>query len=444
MKTRWPELLFLCLCFAMCAALSLGITFFGPAQARANERLAAAPALKNADGTLNADFLSDVSGWLSDRFFLRQELITAHNALGAALGGGAENDVVAGADGWLYYAPTLDDYTGAGAMGESELAAAARNVALMREYCDGRGLRFLFVPVPNKNSLYDAAMPSCGVKAETHDAQRLLALLAAEGVPCADLFTAFRAQPETLYFAHDSHWTSRGAALAADEINRCLGRSSAYFSGDFSETAPHAGDLFEMRYPAASDGETDRVYGGALRYERAGTDTRPDAITISTASGGTGGLLMFRDSFGNSLYPYLADSFASARFSRATAYDLTLAEKLGADCVVVELVERNLRYLLRYTPLMPAPARAPTDGGTPRGEAALTSGAGPEGFTVWQGTLPPEYAGARVFLRCADAAYEAFTGGDGRFSACLPDGETPDLVVARADGADSLFSAIIP
>ena len=217
--------------------------FSGPVQARANEHLSAPPALKTADG-LNRRVLNDVSDYVSDHFFLRRELITAHNRLLSALGGGTANDVIAGADGWLYYAPTLDDYTGLGAFSDAELQSAARNLYLMQEYCDAHGLSFLFVPTPNKNSLYDAAMPSFGAKAEVHSAERLLRLLEASGVHTADLFSAFRGQKDILYFAHDSHWTSRGAALAADEINRALGRQSAYFAADFTESVPHTGDLF--------------------------------------------------------------------------------------------------------------------------------------------------------------------------------------------------------
>ena len=448
MKDKKIDLLFLCLCAALCLVLSLGTALFGPSEARANEILAGAPRLRGADG-LNTGFLSDVSDWLSDRFFLRQELVTVHNRALSALGGGAANDVIAGADGWLYYAPTLDDYTGVGSMSGAELTAAARNLSLMREYCAQRGADFLFVPVPNKNSLYDAAMPSFGAKASEHDAERLLRLLETQGVKGADLFSAFRAQPETLYFAHDSHWNARGAAFAADEIDRALGRESGYFAADFSGRTAHAGDLFEMRYPAAADGETDFVYGGTLTYAREGSDTRPDAITISTSGGGgSGDLLMFRDSFGNSLYPYLADSFATARFSRATAYDLTLTEKLDADCVVVELVERNLRYLLRYTPVMPAPAREdPSSGAADGGEAALTvssSGSAPEGCSLWRGTLPGETAGARILICCGGAAREAFTDGAGGFSAWIPDGETPASVVALTDGGAVRFRALLP
>ena len=161
MQTKRYDLFFVCVCLALCAVLWLGMLIAGPAQARANEVLTAKPVLRSAEGW-NARYLSDLADYVADRFFLRQTLVTAHNRLLTALGGGEAAGVIAGRDGWLYYAATLDDYTGADALSDAELAAAARNLALMQEYCNARGVRFLFVPTPNKNSLYDAAMPSYG------------------------------------------------------------------------------------------------------------------------------------------------------------------------------------------------------------------------------------------------------------------------------------------
>ena len=274
-----------------------------------------------------------------------------------------------------------------------------------------------------------------------------MALLDDAGVSRLDLFSAFRAQEETLYFRHDSHWNAKGAALAADEINRALGRQSAYVTADFSGTEAHAGDLFEMRYPAQTDPETDCVYGGTLRFTREGSDTRPDSITINTAGGGAGNLLMFRDSFGNSLYPYLADSFAAARFSRATAYNLTLAEKLDADCVVIELVERNLRYLLQFTPVMPAPERELAAPEFVSGTVSLSvcgTAAALKGYTAYCGTLPQAADGASVWLLCGDTAYEAFTGGDGSFTAYLPEDRAPESVAARIGDKLCAYHSVNP
>ena len=443
-KKSSSSLVFALVCLLLCAALSLGLVFFGPAEAGANQRLAQKPKLSTKSG-VNWAYLSDLARYVGERFWLRQELISLRNSLVSLTGSSPVEDVLLGSEGWLYYAPTLGDYTGSKPMTEAELAACAWNLELMGAYCRDRGMDFLFVPVPNKNSLYPEHMPAAYPQAETHDAERLLALLRERQSPTdtADLFTVFRAEAETLYYAHDSHWTQRGAALGADAILAALGRSSTYFADDFPARAQHDGDLYEMLCPAWQDLEHGPVYGGGLSYTREGTDTKPDAITINTSGGREGSLLCWRDSFGNDLYPYLADAFASARFSRSTTYDLTLAESLGADTVVIELVERNLRGLITNVPKMPALCL----GGriVPQAETgetvALTLGkAGElEGHRLISGSVGPETG--RVYLVCGGLVYGAFRQADGGFAAWLPEGETPERVLYELDG--TLYGAAV-
>jgi len=416
-----------------CAVFSLGMLLFGPSAAGANERLAGSPRLME-NGRWNSGFLSELSDYISDRFYLRQEMITARNRTYAILNSSTVEDVILGKEGWLYYAPTLKDYCGTDRLSGAELAGAARNLGLMREYCESIGADFLFVPAPNKNSLYAEYM-SGYTAAETNDVQLLFERLKEQGTGFADLYSAFREQEEILYFAHDSHWNSRGAALAADVINASLGRTSAYYSAPFPTVASHGGDLYEMLYPAADDPETDPVYGSQLAYARQGSDTRPDSITIRTSGGKNGVLLAFRDSFGNSLYPYLADSFAETRFSRMTAYDLTLAEEMGADCVVVELVERNLPYLLQNVPVMPAPARPDPGREKSAGDLILTrevAGKAPAGCVLLSGRLPESSEGP-VYISDGSRAFEAFLLADGGFAAYLPEDMQPCSVAAGAE-----------
>lgn len=418
---------------ALCLTMGAGVLLFGPAPAGANEILSGPPALTDAAGRWNMEFLPDAADWFADHFFPRQTLISLHNALEAELfNTSGAPDVLLGRNGWLYYGQTVNDYTGLEPMTERELYSAARNLALMEEYCRSRGQAFLFVTAPNKNSLYPQRMPALGAAAQTRNVERLFALLDRMNVSYLDLYAAFDAQEETLYFAHDSHWNEKGAALAADAINAALGRESAYYAGDFSGRAPHSGDLFEMLYPAFPDDETAPVYGGELNFTYAGSATRPDSVTLRTESGGNGTLLCFRDSFGNLLYPYLADSFAAARFSRATSYDLT-AE---AENVVIELVERNLRYLIANAPVMPAPRRQvtlPGESGTVRDVSTETMG-NLEGMIRLRGTLPetPD-TGSPVYVCCGGQVYEAFCMEDNGFAAIVPDG-TPEGVLFQTEG----------
>ncbi len=97
----------------------------------------------------------------------------------------------------------------------------------------------------------------------------------------------------------------------------------------------------------------------------------------------------------------------------------------------MELVERNLRYLLTYTPKMPAPLRDLSGGDETDGavDLARSRESGPEGCAGYTGVLDP--AAGRAYLLCAGGCYEAFRLLDGGFSAWLPEGEIPERVLYR-------------
>lgn len=417
MKKKLPAILFVAVFFIICVVPTIGFFIFGPANAGANERLAAKPSLTERDGSLNTEFLSDLSDYFAGRFFLRQEMITANNGVTALLASSAEEDVILGKNGWLYYADTLGDYTGTEYLSGHDGFAAYKNLSLMQQHCEAAGVDFLFTLAPNKNSLYYENMPDYGGREYWRQAQRLYAGCEVYGVNYLDLFKVFENEDEVLYFAHDSHWNSKGAALAADAILAAFGKESNYFGGDFSKETAHAGDLFEMLYPAGTDKETDPVYLPAVELEYEGSGVRPDSINIVAHGSGEGGLLAYRDSFGNNLYPYLADSFETARFSRATTYDLTDLE--GVDCVLIELVERNIDYLITNIPVMPAPAVTaakcePVEAEYEREEVKNA----PEGCVLVRGTL--DIKAENVYILCEGAAYSAFLLQGGRFAAYIP------------------------
>lgn len=402
--------------------LSAGITVNGPSFAGANERLSAEPSLFENE-TLNDHFLADSAAWVNDHFFLRQELISINNLLNATVFQTSEKDsVILGSNGWLYYGSTLDDYTGQNPMTDRELSAAARNLELMAQYCAENGKQFSFVICPNKNTLYSENMPDFGAVNEEHDAQKLLAML--QNVNCIDLFASFFAQDEVLYFQTDSHWNSRGAALGADLINASFGKESRYFEGNFRYTADYTGDLFEMLYPAFSGTEAQPIYDNELNYTFSGKSTRPDSITLQTESQASGSLLAYRDSFGNLLFPYLADSYGTAHFSRSTSYDLTK----DADYVLVELVERNLRYLITNFPVMPSPVVQISPSGNHAGSIRADENSranAPEGLSLWTGEVAFN-PGDRIVVLCGGSYYEAFQTTDG-FAVYLP--SKPEAVV---------------
>lgn len=434
MKKNGLYIAFISLFFILCLSLSVGIVFAGPAPAGANEQLQKAPAWQNKDGSFNDHYLSDAAAWLNDRFFLRQTLISTDRYLKSALfGTSGEDRVLVGKDGWLFYGETLNDYTGITPYSQRELYAMTQNIRLMADYCRENGKKFVFVIAPNKNSLYPQYMPDLGAVAEQTPGRQLLALLKQQNVPVADLFAAFDGLSQPLYYATDSHWNLRGAALGADVINAALGVETDWFAGPFTPAEPYTGDLFTMLYPAFSGREEAAAYVGKLDFRYTGNAAKPDAITLTTESDRTGSILVYRDSFGNVLHPYLAASYGSARFSRLTAYDLTG----DYDCVAVELVERNLSYLLRYVPVMPSPV-ADITLPTPGAAAAVQAnpkGKAPEGCTLWTGVVGEDTdMESAVYVQAEGTVYQAFLTENNGYAVYLPTGQAPQGVAWFVEG----------
>lgn len=451
MKKNLPYAAFAALILLLCLIPSLGMLL--PAQegaAGGNQALSRAPSLRDAEGNWNPKYLSQVQDYAGDNFYLRQDMITAWSALNAkGFQSSITEDVVLGTDGWLYFSDTLPDYAGLDPMSEREIFSAARNLGLISEYCESQGAEFLFTVAPNKNSLYPEHMPALPRDDLRSNADRLAEELAGQGVNYLDCFALFRGQEETLYFKTDSHWNGKGAALAADAVNDALGRSSGYFAGPFSQEEVHKGDLYDMLYPAGEGLETDQVYSGELTVEYDAPIRSAENLTIMTHGGGEGSLLMFRDSFGNNLYPYLADSFDAALFSRSMPYRLDLVSQREADYVVAELVERNLRYLIQNVPLMPAPCRGAEK---PEGFTVYGSGVSFDaelsedlpgyalvtGPSVLEGQEIPMADSPALVLASDSNYYEAFLLEDGAVGLYLPEGVQPQGIAYRSPKAPGL------
>lgn len=79
------------------------------------------------------------------------------------------------------------------------------------------GKRYVFLPVPAKQNLYAGDVDDY----TRNFISTLVARLRAEGVEAVDLAAPFQAhKDEGLFFAFDTHWNARGAALAARVIAR--------------------------------------------------------------------------------------------------------------------------------------------------------------------------------------------------------------------------------
>ena len=429
---------FLCACLVP----SVGMLLLPEEPAAATQALAQPPSLTTGEGKVNPQVLDEATDYIADHFALRQRLITADASLQALVfQTSAQDSVVMGKDGWLFYRETLDDYLHTDPLTERELFGAARTLALLSEYAQSRGASLTFTVAPNKASLYPQYLPYVGIPLNGEDdIDRLVPLLEEQGVKYADLFFPFREQEQVLYHAADSHWTRRGAALAHDALSNALGLENRveWFTQPGQTAKTHRGDLYEMLYPTGSalEGETQFDQPFAFTYVR--PIRGPEDQRIQTEnSAQTGSLLMFRDSFGNTLFPFMAEDFAQATFSRSMPYQMALLDETGADTVLIELVERNLDYLVDNPPIFSAPLRqltgAPASGKVFARIVSQEDGQ-LEGHIRLEGTLSgPVDVDSPIYVQLGDSLYEASPVGMGEdgeypFTLYVPSGASLDHV----------------
>lgn len=392
-----------------------------------NERTAAFPELWEADGSFNLEILNEFSDYFSDHFGLRQEMITLnHRLTGTALRTLDSSSVLLGKDGWLFYKSTLEDYAGTNLFTARQSFAAAHVLGLMQEYCAQRGVDFCFTIAPNKNSLYGYQMPERYPVASVRNAQLLKEQLERQDVGYLDLFTVLSGTEQQLYYRCDSHWNMRGAQLAAQALLNKLNGAEVEFDGRITgELRPHTGDLYEMVYPAGTETEQDSGYAFTYAYDERFSSAND--ITIRTTSPeAEGSIFVYRDSFGINLHPFLAQSYGRACFSRNMPYRVAAAMEEQPEVLVVELVERNLNWLLERAPEMPAPKRteiSAADTGVLL-QAPRTK-SGPEGYFCLAGDLDGQDMDdtSPLYILAGETAYEASPCGEGAqpFTAYLPE-----------------------
>lgn len=361
MKKKCLPLIFTALCLILCLIPSVGMIFRPTTEPLGNEQPVELPALTDQDGALNLGFFTQLGKYFNQHFAFRSEALTADaKIMGGVFGTSNIDTVTVGTDGWLYYTATLDDYLGRDTFTSREVQDVIHNLRLIRDYVKGQGAEFLFTIAPNKNTLYPEHMPyyTSAKVSDVHNRDLLRAALAESDIPYADLFGIFEEQDEVLYFARDSHWNNKGALLAYDRILTALGKvHDDYSTAPVARRKDFVGDLSRMLYPAGAEPEYNYYYGAEERYEYV-TDTKSveDGRIITANPDATGRLYMYRDSFGNALLPFFAAAYGDATFTKA--FPMILPADLASskpDTFVMELVERNLDWLITQPPVFPAP-----------------------------------------------------------------------------------------
>lgn len=411
------KLIYCILFFAICLCPSLGMLVTKQETSSENRQLSEFPSPKTEEGKINVEWLSQAGDYFQEHFAFRNELVTGNALLhGRLLETSTADGVIQGKNGWLYYKDSLNDYLGQDLLSDRSLFNIAHMLSMTQQALEEKGVNFLFTIAPNKNSLYGDNMPyydKLKVSGQTNR-ENLEDWLKTEKVAYADLYQALMEENEVLYHARDSHWNNKGAALAADVLMDALGKDHDSYDGEsYTVRRDYTGDLDTMLYPLASTADDEIYYDKETTYatvEEIQSNFDPRITTVNPVKEGS--LVMYRDSFGNALLPYMADAYANAYFSRGIPYQLMDVETHSADTVIIERAERFLPEMSQFPPVLTAKEISLTENEELQGsDGAVDVKIKPQGMTaqlsgrIKEGLLDTD---SRIYLKVNGSVYEAF------------------------------------
>lgn len=354
MKKKILYSIYIVCMFAMC----LAPTIFTLVHTEKNQRESDVekPSIK-VNGKINMGYLEELDDYFSKTFTFRNDLITADAKIMKSVFGQSNNDqIIVGKEGWLFFAETLDDYKGVTTITKRGANNIARTIELIQKVMEKGGSDFVFTIAPNKNSLYSQYMPESIKKLSNQKNYDMVKeAMKNYDINYFDLFDFIGEKDEILYCKTDSHWNNKGAAITCTELMNRLNKQGTDYNGIKSEKKfDYTGDLQEMLFPDTTKASEDNYYFGNeknINYTSPMKDV--EAVSITTEnSEKKDAIMMFRDSFGNAIIPYIADEYKACTFSKAMPYNLTIAQLRGVDDVVIEIVERHLDMLCNDIPVI--------------------------------------------------------------------------------------------
>ena len=284
--------------------------------------------------------------------------------------------VIRGKDGWLFYGDdgALEDYLNQSPFSPADLDDWSATLQHTRDWLALRGITYLFVIAPDKHQVYPEFMPDTiqRTAAISRTDQLVVHLRAHTTVPVLDLRPAILAakRDARIYHRTDSHWNDLGAFVAAQEILASL-RDVA--GGTLPALAPDDPRDFirsDARVPGLDLttmlGLESWVHEDELRMRarqpgyRVVEPEHPDPANIEGrlatehARRNLPRAVVFRDSFGSALVPFLSEHFSRALYLWEYDVDPGVVERERPQIVIQEWAGR------RFTNRMPYDAFATT------------------------------------------------------------------------------------
>lgn len=324
-----------------------------------------------------------LEGWCDEHILLREQILTWRSqVMYRVFNYAGRPKVVVGHRGWLFYVAQEEDkdkyksgfYYPAvlpGPLTENELYAWNKVLEERRAWLAKRGIKYLLVVAPDKETIYPENYPIANAESKSMNyIDQLKDYLAKNSkVDFVDLRGPLKAAKPyaNIYYAHDSHWTKIGAFIAYSQI-------MSHIKKDFPSIKQLTLDDFKLQNAyrvrldiangiglgdSITDNTVNLVYKKALPLRvrpisldlpgQSDTEKRNSKI-VETKGRRDLRVIMFADSFGLWLQPFLFRTFSRVTVQWCSLFPPQLIDFDKPDIVIQEIVERNFKGAAPFNP----------------------------------------------------------------------------------------------
>ena len=306
--------------------------------------------------------------YYGDRFGLRATLIRFHAlAMYRLLHTSPSDKVLAGRSGWFYYADdySLEDYRSQTPLTPAELDNWRRVMEARQAWLAQRGAQMLLVFACDKYVIYPEYMPPGYQRANVpYRLEQLVDYLRHHSkLNLISLQVPLEVGKETdrLYHRTDTHWNDRGAYIGYREILAAL-RIPSHPLSEFRPVVEQTEgwDLARMMGLNHVISEENRMLipheprrAYVLEQDRPDPLWNNGRVVLTVPDPALPRLVMFRDSFGSALVPFLAEHFNRSVFLWQYDFDPAVIEREKPQFVVWLMTSRRLQWFAPVNPPLP-------------------------------------------------------------------------------------------
>jgi hypothetical protein len=311
-------------------------------------------------------FFPEFEAFFNDHFGYREAFIRGYNRiLHKYFNKSPVPDVLFGKNGWLFLTKNriIEDFLGFQPLSAEELKVIGENIRNKQNWLASKGIRYLFVVVPGKQTVYPEYLPDY-ISSRRGRSQLDQVADYLEDQPDLNFLDLRPAllkakNRHRIYHKTDSHWNMRGAYAGYQKIMEELQRLFPQLNlavKDYRETGTRAekgGDLAVMIKKEESMREITPVFEinpqcsklNKIKINNWDTSGVLEKAFYTECPTGQLKAIIFRDSFTILLVPFITDHFKKAIFLWKY-YDQKIVEELlpdfRPDIVIEEMGERRL------------------------------------------------------------------------------------------------------